>query len=187
MQRDGHMSGASRSKVIRFTALLACVTAIGLPSLALAQQPAVHKRVLVLYWYNKDHPWNVSFDRSFQAVLRSASPNTVEYFPEYLETKRFPGEKQSRVLHDYLKEKYADRPIDVVVANSDTSLGFLQKYRADLFPNAAIVFIATRPPTPEQLASGRSMTGMINLSGYQKTLDLALKLHPGTRHVYVIS
>ena len=180
------MPGASRSKVVRFTALLACTTAIVLPSVALAQQPAAHKRVLVLYWYNKDHPWNASFDHAFQAVLRSASPNTVEYFPEYLETKRFPGEKQSRLLHDYLQQKYAERPIDVVVANSDTSLNFLLKYRPDLFPNAAIVFIATRRPTPEA-ASGRSITGIVNLSGYEKTLDLALKLHPDTRHVYVIS
>ena len=181
------MPGVSKAKVIRFTALLACVTVISSPPVASAQQPAVHKRVLVLYWYNKDYPWNVKFDHAFQTVLRSAGPKTIEYFPEYLETNRFPGEKQNRVLRDYLKQKYADRSIDVVVANSDTSLEFLQKYRADLFPNAAMVFIATRRPTPEQLASGRGMTGLVNLSGHEKTVDLALKLHPGTRRVYVIT
>lgn len=181
------MPGVSRTKVIRWTALLACAAAIALSSVAHAQQPAVHKRVLVLYWYNKDYPWNVSFDRVFQAGLRSARPKTIEYFPEYLETNRFPGEKQSRLLHDYLKQKYADRPIDVVVANSDKSLEFLLNYRADLFPNATIVFIATRRPAPAQLATAGAITGMLNLSGYQKTVDLALRLHPETRHVYVIS
>ena len=181
------MSRVSTSAVVRFAALLACVTVTLSSSFAHAQQPAINKRVLVLYWYNKDYPWNVRFDHAFQTVLRSASPNTVEYFPEYLETKRFPGEKQSRLLHDYLKQKYADRPVDVVVANSDTSLDFLLKYRADLFPNAPIVFIATERPAPAQLAAGPGVTGIVNLSGYEKTIDVALKFHPGTRHVYVIS
>lgn len=174
------MPGASTSKVLRLTALLACVI-LSSPA-ARAQQPPVPKRVLVLYWYNKDHPWNVGFDHAFQTVMRSAPPKTVEYFPEYLESNRFPGEKQTQVLHDYLKQKYTDRPIDVVVANSDTSLDFLVKYRADLFPNAAIVFIATRRPPP-----GRGMTGIVNLRGHAKTVELALKLHPGTRHLYVIT
>src|SRR5215510_7285734 len=93
------------------------------------QQSSVRKSVLVLYWYNKDYPWNVKFDQSFQAALHSAQAGTIDYYPEYLETNRFPGENQSVLLHDYLRQKYADRAIDVVVANSDACLEFLQKYR----------------------------------------------------------
>ena len=154
---------------------------------ARAQQPAAPKRVLVLYWYNKDYPWNVRFDGAFQAALRTSQPARVEYFPEYLESNRFPGEKQSRLLRDYLRQKYADRPIDVVVANSDRSLQFLMEDRATLFPEAAVVFIAINHLSPAQLAAGPGATGILNLNGYVKTVDWALKVHPRTRHVYVIS
>ncbi|HEY3037410.1 MAG TPA: PAS domain S-box protein [Pyrinomonadaceae bacterium] len=181
------MPGVSRLKVIALTALIACMTVSLSPSVARAQRSAVPKRVLVLYWYSKDFPWNVKFDQTFQAALQSARPKTAEYYPEYLESNRFPGENQTLLFHDYLKHKYADRPMDVVVANSDASLDFLLKYRSDLFPQAAMVFVATRRPTTEQLAAGPGVTGIINLSGFKKTLDLALKLHPGTQQAYVIS
>src|SRR5262245_61862649 len=118
-----------RLRLMRTAALLVWVAMLLAPSVARAQQSAPPKRVLVLDWYDKDHPWNVKFDQSFQTALQSAPAGTVEYYPEYLESNRFPGEKQSLFLRDHLRRKYADRTIDVVVANSDASLDFLLKYR----------------------------------------------------------
>jgi PAS domain S-box-containing protein len=86
-------------------ALLICLSVPLLPSIARAQQPAAPKGVLALDWYNKDHPWNVKFDPSFQSSLRSASAGTAECYFEYLESNRFPGEKQSLFLRDYLREE----------------------------------------------------------------------------------
>ena len=158
-----------------------------LPSVAQAQQAAAPEGVLVLYWYNKDYPWNVKFEQSFRAALQSAPAATVEYYAEYLESNRFPGENQSRLLDEYLEQKYADRTIDLVVANSDASLNFLLKHRDSLFPYAPIVFVAARHPTTEELMAGPGLTGIINISAYRETLDLALSLHAGTRQVFIIS
>src|SRR6185503_1398231 len=157
------------------------------PGVARAQPSPTPRRVLVLDWYDKDFVWNVKFDRSFRAALQSAPVGAVEYYPEYLESNRFPGENQARALRDYLTQKYVDRPIDVVVANSDASLDFLLRYREDLFPNTPIVFIAARHPSKEELAAGPGLTGLVNINDYRKTLDLALRLHPGTEQVFVIS
>lgn len=152
-----------------------------------AQQPAQPKRVLVLYWYNKDHPWNVGFEQSFESTLRSSSDPAIEYYPEYLENNRFPGEKQALLFRDYLRQKYADHPLDVVVANSDYSLDFLLRYRKDLFPTTPIVFVATQVPTAEQLAAGAGLTGLQIINDHRQNLELMLKLHPGTQQVFVIS
>lgn len=175
------------SPIILTTSLLACVVIALLPSTVLGRQFSEPKRVLVLYWYDKDYPWNSGFDRSFQAALQSAKSGTVEYYSEYLETNRFPAEQQFLLLHDYLRRKYVDRHIDVVVATSDVSLDFLLKYRADLFPHTPIVFVATKHPAPEGLVKGSGMTGIISINAYKKTLDLALKLHPDTEQVFIIS
>src|SRR6476646_2491537 len=48
-----------------------------------AQEPAA-KRVLVLYWYDKNYSWNVGFDQTFQSALQSTHGSPVEYYPEYL-------------------------------------------------------------------------------------------------------
>src|SRR5215813_4877246 len=114
--KPGKNSAKVRLKIIRTAALLFWVVALMTPSVARAQQTAGPKRVLVLYWYGKDFPANIRFDRSFQAALQSAPDGTVEYYPEYLESDRFPGESQAQGLRDYLRQKYADRTIDVVVS-----------------------------------------------------------------------
>lgn len=143
--------------------------------------------MLVLYWYNKDHRWNVNFEQALQATLGSSTDFAFEYYPEYLENNRFPGERQEVLLRDYLRQKYADRTIDVVVANSDSSLDFLLKYRSDLFPNIPIVFVAARVPSQAQLAAGPGITGIVNINDYKENLDLVLKLQPDTKQVFIIS
>jgi PAS domain S-box-containing protein len=157
------------------------------PLMARARQSPRPSRVLVLHWYDKDYSWNVNFERTFRAGLQSNQGKPVEYYPEYLESNRFPGENQASFLHDYLRQKYADRAIDVFVANSDASLDFIMKYRDDLFPDTPIVFLAAKNPTKDAASIGRSLTGVINLSAHKKTVDLALRLHPETKEVFVVS
>jgi PAS domain S-box-containing protein len=176
----------SRSPRIRLSTLVVCAIVCLLPAAARAQQPSP-KRVLVLYWYNKDYPWNVKFDQRFQGTLRANSSTKIEYFSEYLESNRFPGENQTRFFRDYLKQKYADRSIDIVVATSDASLDFLLNNRADLFPRSPIVFIASRSPSAKDLSLEPGLTGILNLSAHERTAELARQLHPGTQHIYVIS
>ncbi|MCI0389236.1 MAG: histidine kinase [Acidobacteria bacterium] len=168
-------------------ALLIWVVITLMPSFGRAQQSAPPKRVLVLYWYNKDFPGNVSFDRSFQAALQSSPAGTVEYYPEYLESDRFPGENQAIFLRDFLRQKYADRTIDVIVAAGYVTLDFLIRYRDDLFPNTPIIFLVGTRHKAEELAARPGITGIISLNTHRKTLDLTLRLHPGTEQVFIIS
>src|SRR5262245_54920579 len=180
-------SAKLRLKIIRTAALLVWVVVLMAPSVARAQQSAAPKRVLVLYWYGKDFPANVRFDQSFQAALPSAPGGTVEYYPEYLESDRFPGESQAQGLCDYLRRKYADRTIDVVVAAGRPALDSLLKNRNGLFTKTPIVFLMSSYPMKEELAAGPGLTGIVTNNTYRKTLDLALRLHPGTEQVFIIS
>jgi len=177
----------ARSAVVLTAVLLIYPLAWQWPSPARGQQSVAPKRVLVLYWGNKDYLWNVEFDRSFQLRLDSAPPASIEYYQEYLESQRFPGERQASLLRDYLRKKYAGHPIDVVVATSDASLEFLIKDRSGLFPGVPIVFVATQYPTTPETTTGPGLTGIINISTHRRTVDLALSLHPATEQVFVVS
>jgi len=169
------------------TALLALSMMWLSRSPARAQEQVEPIHVLVLYWYERDYPANVEFERNFQPALRSAAPGPVEFYSEYLESSRFPGENQAKFLRDYIRKKYAGRPIDVVVPIASPPLEFLLKYRSDLFPQTPIVFGATNYPSAAQLEAGAGATGIVFVNTYRKTLDLALKLHPGTEHVFIVS
>ena len=143
--------------------------------------------MLVLYWDEKDFPANVEFERNFQAAVRSASRDTVEFYAEFLESTRFPGKDQETFLRDYIRRKYANLPMDVVVPAANKPLEFLFKYRSDLFPQTPVVFSSASSPDEKELKSGAGATGVLLLSSYKRTLDLALGLHPGTKQVFVIS
>jgi signal transduction histidine kinase len=174
-------------RIVRALILLLYAT-LWLPGTDLfAQQTPAPKRVVILYWYDKNFQGHVRWDKGFTAALQTAPEGTIEYYPEYLEANRFPGENQSQILHDYLKQKYADRPVDVVVAQSDVSLNFLAKYRDDLFPQVPVIFYSATRPAPETLAPWKQITGVVVFGGFKKTIDAALALQPQTEQVFVIS
>jgi hypothetical protein len=142
--------------------------------------------VLVLYWYGKDFPANVLLDKGVQTVLQSNAAGAVEYFPEYLESNRFPGEDQSLALRDYLRRKYADLRIDVIISMSQPALEFLLKYHRDLFQDTPIVYHTNRLVDLDDSIDA-SLVGVVVDNVYQKTLDMALKLHPRTEQVFIIT
>jgi signal transduction histidine kinase len=152
-----------------------------------AQQVTKPKRVVVLYWYDKNFVGHVRWDQGFQSALDAAPKGSIEYYPEYLEANRFPGANQSQILQNYLKQKYADLPPDVVVAQSEVSLDFLIKYKDDLFPQVPVVFYSGGRPSPATLTARPNLTGVVVYGGFKKTIDSALAIHPQTEQVFVIS
>src|ERR1051325_10665678 len=91
-----------------FIGLVTCL----LPAVARAQSAAAPKRILLLYWYTREYAGNITFEQNFRAGLQSALPEAVEYYSEYLELNRFPGNNQSLLMRNYLREKYAGREPD---------------------------------------------------------------------------
>jgi signal transduction histidine kinase len=172
-------------RAARFLVLCGMLAGPPMPN-AQAQTTARPKRVLILYSYSEQSPVNVGIDRGFRNVLQSERALNVEYFAEYLESDRFVGERQLQVLHDYLQKKYAALPIDVVVASSNASHAFLLTHRQTLFPDAPLLFLGGAHLYPPA-ATGPGSTGISTYRDYRKRLDLALRLHPETDQVFVIS
>src|SRR6476619_5169192 len=142
---------------MRFTRPLLMIAALLLATGALAK-PSGPVNVLVMHWYDRGYSSNDDFDRALQAALQSAAPEGVEYFSEYLETNRFPGDYQARVLSEYLRQKYAGRKLDVIISGVNPTLEFLLKYRHDLFSNVPIVFASERP-VPQTVRTRAGVAG----------------------------
>jgi hypothetical protein len=142
--------------------------------------------VLVMHWYDRGYASDEEFDRTLQAALNASAPEGVEYYSEYLEANRFPGEDQTGLLSEYLRQKYAGRKLDVILSGVSATFDFLLKYRNDLFPNVPIVFANERPVRGDVVAEARA-AGFTFSNTYAKTLSLALKWHPRTKQLFVVS
>lgn len=167
------------------TVVVVCLFVLLVP--AVRAQAVNPKRLVVLYWDNKEFPGNAKFEESFKAQLQLDRRQDLEYFPEYFEFSRFPEQQHIVSFRDYLKAKYATRTVDVVVASADAPLKFLLEYRTELFPHSPIVFVANDPPRPETLAAGAGATGIHYKNAYNETVGLATRLHPETKRVFVVS
>jgi PAS domain S-box-containing protein len=162
------------------------VCGLAIASLAGAQSLPV-RTVLAVHWSSEDFPSTTVVDSAIQRALLSNAEVPTDYFAEYLESDRFPSEDASLAFRDYIARKYKGRHIDVVMAISDPSLEFVLKHRGDLFPEAPIVAsIAVMPDEPMRMA-GAGLTGVAGGVAYDRTLALALTLHPSTKSVFVVA
>jgi signal transduction histidine kinase len=163
-----------------FVALLAWSLLSVSPAVA-ADEP---KRIVTFSWLAMEMAPSAIFERTLHRAVRVA-PGRHGTHEEYFEDIRFPGEDQSRILHDY--PEYAGRRVDVVIAFSQPALDYVLKYRADLFPQASIVYYTVGRPILDDPALARGTTGVVADNAYRKTLDLALTLHPATKEALVIA
>ena len=100
------------------------------------------RRVLVLYSDERLLPANIIVDEAIRATFAVESSNRIEFHSEFLDVSRFPGEAQQQRERDFLRDKYRERPPDLVIAGGGPALEFLLKYRAVLFADVPIVHCA---------------------------------------------
>ena len=165
--------------------LAACVViiAVGCPSLAAASPPV--KNVLVLYSFTQRD----LFDdlEPLKASVRSHVPVPVNFYVEYLESKRFaaPGFQES--LRENLRLAYKEKALDLVVVGAYPALRFAIDNRDRIFPGVPIVFISITSVRLQGQVLGPGVTGITETADVHDPVDLALRLHPDTKNVVMIT
>ena len=122
--------------VLAATAILAPVTSTPVQ----AQSPRA-KNVLVLHLGAESFPANPLIDRGIHDTFVAHPEIPISYYAEYLESDLITSPDLNPAFKDYLRRKFAGIPIDIVIANTDPVLRFALTYRAELFPDAPIVYL----------------------------------------------
>jgi PAS domain S-box-containing protein len=156
-------------------------------SSVVAQTTMPSRRVLVLYSDERLLPANIIVDEAIRATFAADTSNRIEFHSEFLDVSRFPGEAQQQRQRDFLRDKYRERPPDLVIAGGGPALEFLLKYRAALFADVPIVHCAVAAEgLPKEMPDAK-IAGIPMLRGAASTLELALRLQPDTRNVAVVA
>lgn len=167
-------------------AVLAAAVVLGAGSPVAASDAP--KLVVVVYPNESDGAPGIHLvDRALRTTFAGGAPGRVEVRNEYVDTSRLRDAGFRAAQIDLLRRKYAGRKVDVVVAGLASGLDFVLAHREELFPGAPVVYVAVE----ERELRGRTLPadvfgvpGRRDLTG---TLDLALRLHPGTRRVAVVA
>lgn len=159
---------------------------------ALAQEerdPAVGQdapRVLILHSYHHGFTWSDNISRGIRSVFVEKAPHAELLF-EFMDVKRVHTDEYFRGLCELLCRKYADQRIDVMICSDDHALDFLLGVGKDFLPNVPIVFCGINDYDPAMRTRGRDITGVVESIDIAATLDVAMRLHPETKRVAVIT
>lgn len=144
-------------------------------------------RIVVLSASDPTLPAFVQIDRGVRAVVFAPGGHPVELYQETLDTLRFPGAAIEAEVLALLRKKYADLPVDAVIAAAPGALAFAERYRQRLWPDAVVVFHTV----PEEALRGATLsprtTGILARFDFLGTVELALRLRPGVRRVVMIA
>lgn len=169
-------------RVLRRLAWFACLVMCA-PVAMEAQSPTAPRRILLLHQSGVGEPLRARFDVAFVDAVRSADAIPIDVYEETVETRRFPGSQQSWLVKEYLRNRYADRPIDVIVTVANPPLTFARLNR-EMFGAPALV--AVLPGSGRIAETHDYITGLQGGSSVQGTIDLAVSLLPSTRSVIVV-
>ena len=161
--------------------LVVCLAGLAAPALAQT------RRVVLLYDERTDLPGLAALDARLVQTLSSGSPSGIEIYREAMDRSRFQSERYPLLFREFLRAKYAGKPIDVVIAALGPALDFMLAHGTEVFPRASIVFcgIDRRELGARQLPP--NVTGVLLKREFAPTLELALRLHPGTRRVLFVA
>ena len=168
-------------------AFLVSMTLPLLGSSLFAQQEAKPKNVLVLASYNPSAPVGLMWERGIRSVFKAEPSYGIHLNFEYLELIRFDDDRYVRLLLDLLRHKYSTSKPDLIIPVYSGALGFVLDQGSDLFPDVPVVFGGVERQFAEGRTLGPNITGILSVNSYRETLDLALNLHPGTRHVAIVA
>jgi len=123
-----------------------------------------------------------------ESVLKTEVQNIILYI-EYMDTKRIFTKEYFQQLYGIYKLKYSNQKIDLIICSDNYAFEFLLKYHNDLFVHTPIVFCGIEVFDGNFLSptDAERITGVIEKCDTEKTIDIALKLHPKSRHIVVIS
>ena len=142
--------------------------------------------VLMVFSNDRLVPANAEVLRSLRDTLATSS-EPVEVFEEFLDQPAFSGAAFESTFAAYLRDKYAvARPPGAIVVAGRPALEFVLRHRG-LLGDVPIVHLAVDKAYLEAHPTPPGVTGVPIVYDFAGTIELALRLHPRTRRVVVVT
>ncbi|CAG35088.1 response regulator [Desulfotalea psychrophila] len=141
--------------------------------------------VLILNSYHQGFGWGDAEVEAEIDVLRENFPEMSLYI-EHMDQKRFPGEEGERHTLQQLEFKFAKFSPDIIIANDNIAFAFALRLRDLLWSDIPIVFSGYNGDDRLLDSLGSGVTGVFEEIDAVGTINMALKLQPGIKHVFVV-
>src|SRR5499427_5256309 len=150
---------------------------------AAAQLP---RSVLILDQSGRDSVWFDAFFSAFRSTLETKSAMRTSVYSEHLDLSRFGGARHDELLRRYLRDKFSERPIGVVVAQGSAALEFVLRSREELWPGVPVIFAGVDEETGKRLSLPPGVTGTLYRRPFRNVVATARVLVPNLKRLALV-
>jgi signal transduction histidine kinase len=165
-------------------AVVGVVVAVGVlrPVRADARRPAI----LVLFVDDSSQSWIHDLTEGISRVaFRQGSSAPILYY-EYLDTVRFDDPAHRAQHRRALKEKFAGRQLDLVVAVAPEAVMFVHEARDDLWPGVPVLLTSYSGAIPPSFVAKPGTSGLLFEWGFDRALKVMRSILPDTTRVALV-
>ena len=141
--------------------------------------------VLLLNSYHAGFEWTENIMSGIRSTL-DGSGAPINLSVEFMDTKRRNDEAHFQNLYQLFANKYKQSQFKAIIVTDNDAFNFMKKYRDSLFPKTPVIFTGVNFLRDEQLAGITGFTGVVETFDGPQTLELMLKLHPGTKRIAIV-
>jgi signal transduction histidine kinase len=157
--------------------------AVALAALWASPRP---RSILVLHQSELTGPFYYQLFSGLREVVTNGSRSHTTLYAESLDLSRFNGAAYEQSLQRYLKEKYRDRPIGVVVAFGAATLELMLRWRGELWPEIPVVFALVEGADLARLKPPPDVTGSVSKSALSDSIAVARVVVPKLKTVALV-
>jgi len=144
------------------------------------------KHILLLNSYNQSMSWVQNITKSVYDVLKPDKNNYIVHI-ENMDTKRIYNQKYLKQLKQIYTNKYKDIKFDLILSSDNNAFDFLRNNRNDIFGKVPVSFSGVNFFKDSDLDGYVKYTGITEEFDVIGTLNLALKLKPNTKEIFIIN
>lgn len=145
------------------------------------------RRFLIIYEHDSALIANTEVAEGIEEKLAEALPTEREIYSVYLDSARFPGNPTSEHFLRLLEDNFAGMTFDAILAIGRGALSFALKNRADLAPDAPILFNAIAGDGIDEADLSPDVGGVLRTYDMAKAVEFAMEIQPAARQVVVMS
>ena len=164
--------------------VVASIVVLGFPMAGAAAQ--LPRSVLILDQSGRDSAWFDAFFLAFRSTLNTKSAVHASLYAEHLDLSRFGGARHDELMRRYLRDKFSERPIGVVVAQGSSALEFVLRSRAELWPGVPVIFAAVDEETGKRLSLPPDVTGTLYQRSFRNAVATARVLVPNLKRIALV-
>jgi PAS domain S-box-containing protein len=154
------------------------------PNSGAAAQPDA-KNVLI-FFHVPEPVIAPTYVNKIEDLLRARVAGPVNFYIEYMDATRAEDEDYQRNLTASLRDTYRGRKLDLVMLSGYPSLDLVLRHRNELFSGVPIVYFSLETRN----IAGRTwpgVTGVTETQDVKAVINLALRLHPDTENIAIIT